>query len=53
VQRLSRFHKPFAAGMLMLLDKEEFDRLGGFDEKALFIVTSGSSAVDKSGTHLD
>jgi glycosyltransferase involved in cell wall biosynthesis len=36
VQRLSRFHKPFATGMFMLLDKEEFDRIGGFDEKALF-----------------
>jgi glycosyltransferase involved in cell wall biosynthesis len=36
VQRLSRFHKPFATGMFMLLDKGEFDRIGGFDEQALF-----------------
>ena len=36
VQRLSRFHRPFATGMFMLLDREEFDRIGGFDEKALY-----------------
>ena len=36
VQRLSRFHKPFATGMFMLLDREQFDEIGGFDEKALF-----------------
>jgi glycosyltransferase involved in cell wall biosynthesis len=35
-QRLSRFHKPFATGMFMLVSKKEFDRLGGFDEKALY-----------------
>jgi glycosyltransferase involved in cell wall biosynthesis len=35
-QRLSRFHKPFATGMFMLVSKTEFDRLGGFDEKALY-----------------
>jgi glycosyltransferase involved in cell wall biosynthesis len=36
VQRLSRFHKPFATGMFMLLDKEQFDEIGGFDELALY-----------------
>jgi len=35
-QRLSRFHRPFATGMFMLVDKQEFDRLGGFDEQALY-----------------
>ena len=35
-QRLSRFHKPFATGMFMLVDKNRFDDLGGFDELALF-----------------
>jgi glycosyltransferase involved in cell wall biosynthesis len=36
VQRLSRFHRPFATGMFMLLDREQFDELGGFDELALY-----------------
>lgn len=36
VQRLSRFQKPFATGMFMLMDKNRFDDLGGFDELALF-----------------
>jgi len=36
VQRLSRFHKPFATGMFMLVDKTKFDELGGFDELALY-----------------
>jgi len=36
VQRLSRFHKPFATGMFMLVDKRRFDQLGGFDERALY-----------------
>jgi glycosyltransferase involved in cell wall biosynthesis len=36
VQRLSRLHKPFATGMFMLLDREQFDELGGFDELALY-----------------
>jgi glycosyltransferase involved in cell wall biosynthesis len=36
VQRFSRFHKPFATGMFMLLDKEQFDEIGGFDEQALY-----------------
>jgi glycosyltransferase involved in cell wall biosynthesis len=35
-QRLSRFHKPFATGMFMLVDKAAFEALGGFDERALF-----------------
>jgi glycosyltransferase involved in cell wall biosynthesis len=35
-QRLSRFHKPFATGMFMLVDKQCFDELGGFDEQALY-----------------
>lgn len=35
-QRLSRFHKPFATGMFMMVDKEQFDRIGGFDEEALY-----------------
>lgn len=36
VQRLSRFHRPFATGMFMLVDKRKFDELGGFDEQALY-----------------
>jgi glycosyltransferase involved in cell wall biosynthesis len=36
VQRLSRYHKPFATGMFMLMDKRRFEDLGGFDELALF-----------------
>jgi glycosyltransferase involved in cell wall biosynthesis len=36
VQRLSRFHRPFATGMFMLVDKKKFDQLGGFDEQALY-----------------
>jgi len=35
-QRLSRFHKPFATGMFMLIRKERFDAIGGFDELALY-----------------
>lgn len=35
-QRLSRFHKPFATGMFMLVEKKRFNELGGFDEQALF-----------------
>lgn len=35
-QRLSRFHKPFATGMFMLVEKQAFDALGGFDEQALY-----------------
>jgi glycosyltransferase involved in cell wall biosynthesis len=36
VQRLSRFHRPFATGMFMLIAKERFDAIGGFDEQALY-----------------
>jgi glycosyltransferase involved in cell wall biosynthesis len=36
VQRLSRFHRPFATGMFMLLNRERFDKIGGFDELALY-----------------
>jgi glycosyltransferase involved in cell wall biosynthesis len=35
-QRLSRFQRPFATGMFMLVDKNRFDELGGFDEQALY-----------------
>ena len=35
-QRLSRFHKPFATGMFMLIDYEQFCETGGFDEQALY-----------------
>jgi glycosyltransferase involved in cell wall biosynthesis len=35
-QRLSRFQRPFATGMFMLLEKDRFDELGGFDEQALY-----------------
>jgi glycosyltransferase involved in cell wall biosynthesis len=36
VQYFSRFARPFATGMFMLFDRDEFIRLGGFDEEALF-----------------
>jgi glycosyltransferase involved in cell wall biosynthesis len=35
-QRISRFHRPFATGMFMMVEKIRFDAIGGFDEKALF-----------------
>jgi glycosyltransferase involved in cell wall biosynthesis len=35
-QRLSRFHKPFATGMFMLVDRAAFEALGGFDDQALY-----------------
>jgi glycosyltransferase involved in cell wall biosynthesis len=35
-QRLSRFHRPFATGMFMLVDLEEFYEIGRFDELALY-----------------
>jgi glycosyltransferase involved in cell wall biosynthesis len=35
-QRLSRYQRPFATGMFMLVDKEQFDEIGGFDELALY-----------------
>jgi glycosyltransferase involved in cell wall biosynthesis len=36
VQQGSRWVSPFATGMFMLFDKQEFDRLGGFNERALY-----------------
>ena len=36
VQRASRCVSPFATGMFMLFDKQEFDRLGGFNEQVLY-----------------
>ena len=36
VQRASRWVSPFATGMFMLFDREEFNRLGGFNERALY-----------------
>lgn len=36
VQRASRWVAPFATGMFMLFDRREFDRLGGFNEQALY-----------------
>lgn len=36
VQHCSRWVAPFATGMFMLFDREEFERLGGFDERALY-----------------
>ncbi len=36
VQRVASWTKPFATGMYMMFDREEFWRLGGFDEKALY-----------------
>jgi glycosyltransferase involved in cell wall biosynthesis len=35
-QYLSRLHKPFATGMFMLFEREEFQELGGFHEQAQF-----------------
>jgi len=35
-QRLSRFRKPFATGMFMMVDRRRFDEIGGFDESALY-----------------
>lgn len=36
VQHASRWVAPFATGMFMLFDRREFDRLGGFNERALY-----------------
>ncbi len=36
VQKLSRWAAPFAIGMFMMFDREEFQRLGGFNEQALY-----------------
>jgi glycosyltransferase involved in cell wall biosynthesis len=35
-QRLSRFHRPFATGMFMMVDRTRFEELGGFDAEALY-----------------
>jgi glycosyltransferase involved in cell wall biosynthesis len=35
-QRGSRFFRPFATGMFMMVDKARFDEVGGFDERALY-----------------
>ena len=35
-QRLSTWIKPFGTGMFLLFEKSEFDRLGGFHERALY-----------------
>ncbi|HTU51228.1 MAG TPA: glycosyltransferase [Acidobacteriaceae bacterium] len=35
-QKLSRWAAPFATGMFMMFDREEFQRLGGFNEHALY-----------------
>ncbi len=36
VQRFASWTKPFATGMFMMFDKEKFDELGGFNERALY-----------------
>jgi glycosyltransferase involved in cell wall biosynthesis len=36
VQRVASFAKPFGTGMFLLFEKKAFDRLGGFNENALF-----------------
>ena len=36
VQKLSRWGLPFATGMFMMFDRQEFQRLGGFNEQALY-----------------
>lgn len=36
VQKLSRWAAPFATGMFMMFDREEFQKLGGFNEHALY-----------------
>lgn len=35
MQKLSRLHRPFSSSMFMLFDRETFEALGRFDEKAL------------------
>lgn len=35
-QRGSRYFRPFATGMFMMLDKARFDEIGGFDGQALY-----------------
>ncbi|MBV9482203.1 MAG: glycosyltransferase [Acidobacteria bacterium] len=36
MQHLSALCKPFSTGMFMMFDRAEFDRLGGFHERALY-----------------
>jgi glycosyltransferase involved in cell wall biosynthesis len=36
VQRFASCTKPFATGMFMMFNKEVFDKLGGFNERALY-----------------
>lgn len=36
VQRFASWTKPFATGMFMMFDKQKFDELGGFNERALY-----------------
>ncbi|MGC1870583.1 MAG: glycosyltransferase [Acidobacteriaceae bacterium] len=36
VQKLSRWAAPFATGMFMMFDRQEFQKLGGFNEHALY-----------------
>ena len=36
VQKLSRWAAPFATGMFMMFDRREFQKLGGFNEHALY-----------------
>ncbi len=36
VQKLSRWAAPFATGMFMMFDRQEFKKLGGFNEHALY-----------------
>lgn len=36
VQKLSRWAAPFATGMFMMFDRQEFQKLGGFNERALY-----------------
>jgi glycosyltransferase involved in cell wall biosynthesis len=36
VQYFASWTKPFATGMFMLFEKQKFDALGGFNEKALY-----------------
>jgi len=35
-QYLSRLHQPFATGMFMMFDRQRFEELGGFNERALY-----------------
>jgi glycosyltransferase involved in cell wall biosynthesis len=36
VQRVASFFQPFGTGMFLLFDRKAFERLGGFNERALF-----------------